>query len=155
MATADPATEPAAIDAEQFVQKAAVSNRFEIDSSQAALKAAESEDVKAFAQKMVDDHTKAGEELKSAVDEAGAEIEIPNALDQEHEDKLAQLKAATGTEFDQQYVAMQTQAHDQAVELFSAYAEGGDNDALKAFAANTLPTLEEHKQEIHGLAGVN
>jgi putative membrane protein len=152
-ATADPNATPAATDAQSFVQKAAVSNQFEIESSQLALEAAGSEGVKEFAQKMVDDHTKAGDDLKAAVEAAGEEIEIPGELDQEHADMLAQLKATTGAEFDKQYVEMQTQAHDQAVELFSSYAENGDNASLKEFAANTLPTLQDHKQQIHGVAG--
>jgi putative membrane protein len=138
-------------EAQEFVDKAAVSNQFEIESSKVALEAAESPQVKDFAQKMVDDHTKAGEDLKAAVGNAGAELMVPAELDKEHADKLAQLQSLSGAEFDQQYVEMQTAAHDQAVELFSSYAEDGDNEALKEFAANTLPTLQEHKDQIHSI----
>jgi predicted outer membrane protein len=139
-------------EAQEFVDKAAVSNQFEIESSQAALDAAESQEVKDFAQKMVDDHSKAGEDLKAAVENAGAELTVPAELDKEHADKLAQLQSLSGAEFDKQYVEMQTAAHDAAVDLFSSYAEGGDNEALKDFAANTLPTLEEHKEQVHSIA---
>jgi predicted outer membrane protein/sporulation protein YlmC with PRC-barrel domain len=138
-------------DAQQFVEQAAISNQFEIESSQLALDAAENQEIRDFAQRMVDDHSNAGEQLKSTVESAGLELTVPEELDQEHADKLAQLQSATGADFDQQYAQMQVEAHDKAVELFSSYAERGDEEALKEFAADTLPTLQEHKEQIESI----
>ena len=62
-------------------------------------------------------------------------------LDAEHQKKLDELKAKSGKEFDR---AMQLQAHEEAVALFSDYARNGDNPDVKAWAAKTLPHLREH-----------
>jgi putative membrane protein len=142
--------EPAApVDAQTFVTMATVSNLFEIQSSQLALANASKDEIKAFAQHMIDDHSKAGEELKAVATQEG--LTVPTALDQPSADKLAQLQALTGEQFDLLYVQMQTGAHAEAVALFSGYANGGDNEALKAFAAKTLPTLQQHYQEVLAL----
>jgi putative membrane protein len=144
----------AAPTAQEFVTKASGSNMFEIESSQIAVGKAESPDVKAFAERMIADHTKAGEEMKAAVQASNAGLTMPTAMDTEHQAKLTTLSAATGADLDTQYVQMQVAAHDEAVALFTAYAEGGDNPALKAFAEKTLPTLKEHQMMIHKMAGM-
>jgi predicted outer membrane protein/sporulation protein YlmC with PRC-barrel domain len=150
-AKTDPNAKTTAPAAQDFVQTAAVANQFEIESSRVALDHAQNEDVKNFAQRMIDDHTKAGDDLKAAVRSANADINVPDALDQAHKDKLDQLQAAN-TDFDRQYVDMQVKAHDDAVNLFQGYADNGDNDQIKQFAANTLPTLKDHQKMIHDIS---
>ena len=140
------ATAPAAQD---FVQQAAIGNMFEIESSKLALDHAQSGDVKTFAQRMIDDHTKADGDLKAAVQSAG--IIVPADLDQAHKDKLDQLQAAN-TDFDRQYVDMQVSAHDDAVKLFQGFADSGDNPDVKQFAESTLPTLKDHQKMIHEIS---
>ena len=127
-----------------FVDKVAVANRFEIDTSELALKYGKGEDVKKFAQQMIDDHTKAGEAFKAAVKEAG--IEPPaDALDLSHKASYAKLRVfTTESGFDASYLSTQLQAHEDAVALFKDYAANGPTPSLKAFAEKTLPTLEHH-----------
>src|SRR4051812_7820860 len=77
-----------------FINKAAVANRFEIDTSQLALKYAKAEDVKSFAQQMITDHTKVGDDFKASLAEAN--IEAPrDALDVTHAAKYAKLRVFT------------------------------------------------------------
>jgi len=142
------ATAPAAQD---FVKQAAIGNKFEIESSKFALDHAQNGDVKSFAQRMINDHTKAGDDLKAAVQDANAGTEVPDQLDQAHKDQLDKLQASN-TDFDRQYVDMQVKAHDDAVNLFQGYADNGDNDRIKQFAANTLPTLKDHQKMIHEIS---
>lgn len=132
---------------QEFVEKAAISNMFEIQSSELALEMSENEDIQAFAEQMVEDHTAAGEELKAAVEAQGGDLQVPTELDTKHQDMIDQLSSASGEEFDQMYVEMQTQAHEQAVSLFESYAENGEGE-LQAFAEATLPTLQEHYEMI-------
>jgi putative membrane protein len=61
-----------------------------------------------------------------------------------HQQKLDQLKKLSGQDFARQYHAQQVAAHQDAVELFQRYAKGGDNAALKDWAAKTLPALQHH-----------
>ena len=119
------------------------------NSSKLALDHAQSGDVKTFAQRMIDDHTKADGDLKAAVQSAG--IIVPADLDQAHKDKLDQLQAAN-TDFDRQYVDMQVSAHDDAVNLFQGFADSGDNPDVKQFAESTLPTLKDHQKMIHDIS---
>lgn len=129
---------------QNFIDKAAVANKFEIDTSQLALKYGKSPDVKSFAQQMIDDHTKVGEDFKASLKEAN--IEPPkDALDITHTAKYAKLRVfTTEAGFDAAYVDTQLQAHKDAVELFKNYSSTGPTPAVKAFATKTLPTLEHH-----------
>jgi len=138
--------------ANDFVQTAAVANMFEIQSSQLAKDHAQGDDVKTFAQKMIDDHTKAGDDMKAAVQSANAGMTVPDDLDQEHKDMLDKLQAASGADFDKQYVDIQLKAHDDAVKLFQDFADKGDNPEIKQFAQSTLPTLQDHQKMIHDLS---
>lgn len=135
-----------------FVQAAAMSNLFELQSSQLVLERSANPQVKGFAAEMVTDHSKAGENLAIAQAKAGGTTTIPDTLDTPHRNQLAQLIAAQGAALDRAYVRAQVQAHDEAVGVFSAYARGGDNPTLKAFAAQTLPVLQHHQQQIRTLA---
>lgn len=138
-------------DPQQFADLAGVANLFEIESSNVALEKAQSEDLRAFAQQMVDDHTVAGEKMKAAAEEAG--VTVPTALDAEHQAKLDQLNEASAEEFDELYATMQVEAHQKAVSLFEGFAESGEEGTLVTFAQETLPTLQEHYDHITGLAG--
>ena len=82
------------VNAEQFVHEAAISDMFEIQSSQLAGQKSQDQQVKQFANEVTQDHTKASNELKSAAQEA-KNVQVPNALDQEHKEKLQQLQQAT------------------------------------------------------------
>jgi putative membrane protein len=135
--------------AEQFVSKAANSGMFEVQSSQLALEHAKQESVRNFAQQMISDHSKANEELKKVAGQEG--IQVPSELDASHRDKLAELRDED-EEFDEAYIEMQVEGHDDAVDLFEDYASDGDNAALKQFAEKTLPTLKKHKEEVTALA---
>ena len=135
----------------EFVDKVAVSNKFEIDTSHLALKYGKGEDVKKFAQQMIDDHTKAGEDFKAAVKEAG--IEPPaDTLDLSHQATYAKLRVfTTEAGFDASYLSAQLDAHKHAVVLFRDYAANGPTPSLKSFAEKTLPTLEHHLKMVEEL----
>jgi putative membrane protein len=70
--------------AAEFVTRAANGNMFEIQSSQAALEKTQNDQVRQFAQKMVQDHTGAGDRLKQAAQGQT----VPTELDQQHSQML-------------------------------------------------------------------
>jgi len=133
---------------QDFVTKVAISDMFEIQSSKLAAKKG-NENIRAFAQQMVTDHTKTSKELKGLVGKAKAKL--PSRLDAEHQKKFAQLQKLGGDQFDSTYASMQVQAHEEAVKLFEAYSSNGDDAQLKSWAGKTLPTLKEHLQHAKGL----
>ncbi|UPG90913.1 DUF4142 domain-containing protein [Luteibacter aegosomaticola] len=126
-----------------FYQNATGANVSEIALSQLAVKQASSAKVKAFAQKMVDDHTKANDKLVSLRNgDKGYSTTTEPVPDAQKE--LNALKLLNGTDFDREYAKTMVADHEKAVAMFEVEAEKGSNPALKAFAKETLPTIKEH-----------
>lgn len=135
----------------EFVEKASMSNLFEIESSKVALERSTNPDVKAFAQKMIDDHSAAAANMKAAAATANVAGSVASILDDKHQKIINELKAEDAEDFDEEYVDEQEDAHRKAVKLFEKYSEDGEDASLKTFAANTLPTLRAHKTEVKTL----
>jgi len=127
----------------EFVSKVAQSDMLEVQSSQFVAPNADA-DTKPFAERMIREHTETSNELKQLVQSGKVRAELPTTLDAEHRKKLDDLKKLSGRELDRQYDRMQLQVHQEAVDLFGRYAQGGDNTDLKAWAVKTLPHLREH-----------
>ncbi len=133
---------------QSFIENATSGNNFEIQSSKTALDKSKNDAVRSFAQKMINDHTKAGNDMTATLKKANIPALVnPDMLAQKHQDVLNSLKNETSG-FDQAYIDAQTKAHDETVSLFEDYAENGDNPDVKTFARNTLPTLKEHRDHI-------
>lgn len=137
-------------DAASFAERAASSNLFEIQSSQLALQLSENEHVRAFANRMIEDHTAAGDRMRQAAQADG--VEVPESLMVDHRSQLRNL-AELPNNFDQAYLAAQVAAHNEAVSLFEGYAQGGEEGSLRSFAAETAPKLREHLREVTALSG--
>lgn len=152
---ADPSAAPATADAEasihraqDFVNAAGQASLVEIRTSEMALEKATSPDVKAFAQKMIDDHKAASEKLKAAAS-ASALAAPPETLDDFHMRRINDLVETDGDEdFDADYMALQVDAHNDALKLFEDYSrDSATISQIKMFADETLPTLNTHKTE--------
>jgi putative membrane protein len=131
--------------AQDFVNAAGQAGLAEIETSKLALEHATDPDVKAFAQTMIDDHTRAGEALKAAA--AATALAPPSdVLDETHMRLVNDLTGdKPGNAFDADYMRMQAAAHGDAVKLFGDYAKNGQIAQVQSFAEATLPTLEAHK----------
>jgi putative membrane protein len=128
---------------EDFVQEAATSDMFEIESSKLAVERADPA-TKTFAQQMIADHQKTSMEMKQLVDSGKVQAPIPTAMTSSQKNMLDQLNGLHGDDFNKQYHSDQVSAHKDAVDLFKRYGDGGDNADLKSWAAATLPALEHH-----------
>lgn len=136
-----PANEAAAPD---FVNKAAISDMFEVQSSKLALKRSTNADVKAFAKMMIDAHTKTTAELKAAIKASGQSITPPADLDDAHKSKLDDLTKADAKDFDKKYMDAQVDGHQATLDLMARYAKDGDVPQIKDFAAKTGPAVQQH-----------
>ncbi len=134
-----------------FVKKAGIANKFEIDSSKLALQQSQDDNVKAFAQQMIDDHTKAGDAFNQALQSTKPPMAAPTDLDSSHQKDIDKLSKLQASDFDKKYIKLQVSAHKDAVKLFSDYAKKGDDASLKNFASTTLPTLQQHLDHINQL----
>lgn len=132
---------PSATDTD-FATKAAQAGIAEISEGHAAETKGQSAAVKAFGKKMVGDHTKAADELKTVAGKSGVKLPTATSSDEKQvAEKLARLK---GAEFDAAYSEQAVKDHEAAVALFKNEASAGSDAGLKTFAQQTLPTLEEH-----------
>ena len=129
-------------DDNKFLKDAAIGGMIEVELGKIAAQKASSDAVKQFAQKMVDDHTKANEALKQVASRAN--INVPDALDSKHQSRVDKLSKLSGTEFDRAYIKDQLKDHQQDVKEFQNEAENGNQEEVKNFASKTLPTLQEH-----------
>ena len=133
-----------------FVKKAAQGGLAEVELGQLAAQKASSEEVKKFGQRMVDDHTKANEQLKQVAAEKN--IEIPRQLDAKDKATKARLEKLSGEQFDKAYMKDMVKDHQKDVPEFQRESSMGKDPAVKNFAQQTLPTLKEHLKEAEKIA---
>jgi putative membrane protein len=126
-----------------FVQNAALGGLAEVELSKLAVNKATNAEVKQFAQMMVGDHTGANSELKTLAAAKG--IALPTELDADHKATRDRLNTLSGAAFDRDYMAAMAADHNNAVTLFQNEATSGTDAELKAFAAKTLPKLQQHQ----------
>lgn len=132
-----------------FVQKAALSDMYEIESSRIALERSQVQAVKDFAQMMIDAHTATTSELMPLA--SAAMIAPPTALDNDHMGKLDELRKASVADFDDKYIDQQTDAHENALNLLNDFAQNGKDAGLQAFAAKTAPAVQAHLDQVKAL----
>jgi putative membrane protein len=125
-----------------FVEKAAIGGLAEVQMGQLAKQKAASDQVKQFGTRMVDDHSKANDELKQVASSKG--ITLPSDLDAKHKNKMARLEKLSGAQFDRAYMDDMVADHKEDVAEFQKQAKSGQDPDIKGFASKTLPTLQEH-----------
>jgi putative membrane protein len=128
---------------------AAAGSLAEVAVGRLAADRAESADVTKFAQQMIDDHTKANQELIELA--SRKRIALPQRLEIKDQATSEVLGGLRRGEFDTEYCKQQFAAHMCAVQLFEAEAERGQDPEIKAWAARTLPKLREHLHMIRGM----
>lgn len=138
-------------DSQHFVMETARSNMAEIQLGQLAEQRATSADVKNYARRMVDDHTKANSELREIANDKN--ITIPTDLDSKQKSEYERMSKLSGANFDRAYMERVEKHHRKDVAYFEKQAnEGTDND-VKQWAQRTLPTLRKHLEMAHQVSG--
>ena len=145
------AAAPSPLTAQGFVNAAAASDKFEIESSKLAATAASSAAVKRFATQMISAHTASTAKLKSTVAGMSPPLTPDDTLTPDQQQKLDSLKGLNGAAFDSAYKTAQTEAHQKTLDTLRAYSASGDNAALKAFASKMIPTVTAHLNIAMGL----
>jgi putative membrane protein len=140
---AKPMADHAKMSADQkFATGAANVGVAEVAIGKLATEKASSPDVKTFAQRMVDDHSKANEELKTLAQ--NKQMTLPTTIDAEHQAVLDKLSKLSGDAFDKAYMQEMVNGHRKVVAMFRTASKSAADADVKAWAAKTLPTIEEH-----------
>ncbi|MBK1441553.1 DUF4142 domain-containing protein [Parapedobacter sp. ISTM3] len=132
-----------------FAVKAADAGLAEVELGKLALEKATDQRIKDFAQKMVNDHQKANDELMTIASKHN--ITLPPVISEEHVEKQRKLREKSGAEFDREYIDLMVKDHDKVVSMFEDASSDAQNADLKAFASKTLPTLKHHQEEARAL----
>lgn len=133
-----------------FIKDAASGGAMEVELGQAAVKNAMSQDVKDFGQRMVTDHGKANEELKTLVGKK--QVQVPTELERKHKSKVEKLSKLSGEEFDKKYMKAMVKDHVKDVADFKKASKKAKDPELKAWIDKTLPVLEQHLQQAKDVA---
>jgi putative membrane protein len=125
-----------------FVTTAGKGGKAEVELAQDALTHATNADVKSFAQKLVDDHTKANGELEAFATSHG--VTIPTEMEAKMKEAKERLMKLTGKSFDQSFLKQMFADHTNTIKAFEDESKNGTDADLKAWVDKTLPTLREH-----------
>lgn len=149
----------------RFVNEVHEGGMAEVALGQLAVTRGMNPDVKAYGKRMVDDHSKADQELMQIASGKGITLSSPpppsaptsstepqSQLTGKQREMIDRLNKLSGADFDREYIRNQVKDHEKDVALFEKQSTSGADAELKAFAAKTLPTLREHLQRARDIA---
>jgi len=160
---------------QKFIKETAHSGMKEVEMSKLAVTKAASDEVKQFAQRLIDDHSKANDALMALASQKGVPITHDmaaapgdttmkqtsasdpatktkdmaashGAMDKDHKALMDKLSGLSGNEFDKEFIRAAVKSHEKGVKSFEKQSTSATDADVKAFATNTLPTLREHLQ---------
>lgn len=125
-----------------FIEEAAKGGLAEVELGNLAQQKAQNQQVKDFGARMVQDHSKANDELKKVAAAKG--VQVPAGLDKSAQKEKDKLEKLSGAKFDREYMSHMVKDHKKDVKEFDKQARSSKDADVKQFAAATLPTLQEH-----------
>jgi putative membrane protein len=134
-----------------FLKQMAIGNRAELELGKLANERSDVSGIDAFGDQMVRDHGTSGKDLSALARSAG--VELPDALDAEHEAVRGELSKLRGADFDRRYLESQVKDHQKAAQLLIYEIGSGQHSGVREFASRTLPVVMghlEHARALHG-----
>lgn len=132
-----------------FATKAASGGFAEIQAAREAQQKSTSPQVKAFANQIITDHTKANNQLQQIAQQE--KLTLPTEPTSHDKASVQGMSSKTGAAFDRSYAEEQVRDHQQDIALFEQEAKSGRDPALKQYAQETLPTLRHHLEMARAL----
>jgi putative membrane protein len=133
-----------------FVKKALQGGMAEVQLGQLTLQKSNNDQVKQFAQRMIDDHTKLGEQMKPVAQQLG--VSEPNDISKKDKSTMAKLQALSGPAYDQAYIKDMIKDHKQDLSEFQTEASSGQDPTLKDAANQGIKVIAQHLQMIQQIA---
>jgi putative membrane protein len=141
--------QPSAMD-KMFVKKALQGGMAEVQLGQLTLQKSNNDQVKQFAQRMIDDHTKLGEQMKPVAQQLG--VSAPNDLSKKDKSTIAKLQGLSGPAYDQAYIKDMVKDHKQDLSDFQTEASSGQDQTVKDAANQGSKVIAQHLQMIQQIA---
>ena len=133
-----------------FLMKAAGGQKGEIALGQMAAERAESDKVKQFGHRMIEDHQKASQEVSKLASQEG--IDLPSGMPTMQKEKAQQLSQLSGKDFDRAYITYMLREHMKDVTEFEHSAKHLTDPQVQQWASATLPVLKEHLKIARNIA---
>jgi putative membrane protein len=134
----------------KFMKEAAIGGMEEVELGKLAAQKASDADVKSFGQKMVDDHSKANDQLQQLATQKG--VTLPTGMSAMQKNDMAKLSKLDGAAFDKAYVSMMVKDHKKDVAEFKKESTAAKDSDLKSWAGTTLPTLQDHLKMVEDIS---
>jgi putative membrane protein len=129
----------------RFMKKAAEGGMFEVHLGNLAKQRASNKDVKSFGERMVNDHSKANDQLMRLASDNG--VTLPKDLDAKHKKTVDRLSNLSGSQFDREYMNVMVKDHTKDVNEFQSESNRIQNSDLKNWTDDTLSTIKDHLQQ--------
>ena len=130
-----------------FVMQAGQLSMMEVELGRLAQQRGSSAGVKQYGQEMVEEHTRANQELMQLVMQK--QVELPTEMSTQNTAMIDRLSGLSGKSFDAAYKQAMIDSHNQAIALFQAQSKQGQDPQLKAWAAQKLPNLQAHLEMVN------
>jgi putative membrane protein len=133
-----------------FVKKALQGGMAEVQLGQLTLQKSNNDQVKQFAQRMIDDHTKLGEQMKPVAQQLG--VSQPDGISKKDKNTIAKLQGLSGPAYDQAYIKNMVKDHKQDLSEFQTEASSGQDQTVKDAANQGSKVIAQHLQMIQQIA---
>ena len=133
-----------------FIKEAAEGNLAEVELGQMAQQKTQNPQVKQFAERMVQDHTQANQQLQTLAQTGG--VKFPTEPSHKHRKEMKRLEKMTGTEFDQHYARYMLEDHSKDIKNYSKAAENLEDPGVKQYTPNHPAQLQQHLQHARQMA---
>jgi putative membrane protein len=140
---AQTAGQPSPVD-RMFVTKAMQGGMAEVQLGQLTLQKSNNQQVKEFAQRMIDDHTKLNEQMKPVAQQLG--VTPPEQVSKNDRKTMAKLQALSGSAYDQAYIKDMVKDHKQDLNDFQMEASSGQDQTVKDAASQGSKVIAQHLQ---------
>jgi predicted outer membrane protein len=135
----------------EFLAQAMQDSLAEVELCELALQKTSNDDIKQFAQHMLEDHSYMESDIEHLA--AKKRIALPKDLTEENMSALEKMKKLSGREFDLEFMNHNVQDHEKDVKVFRHYAEQGEDSELMEMAKNAAGVLGQHLKMAQEIAG--
>lgn len=130
----------------KFIKKAAIGGMTEVELGKIAAKNGQKDDVKSFGDRMVKDHGKANDDLKSIASKM--DVKVPEKVNAKHQAMIDKFSKMSADSFDAAYVKAMVQDHKKDIAEFEEAQGEVNNEDLKKFISDTVPIMKEHLEMV-------